>query len=271
MAGNYPDLPNLRVPYDVDGTLGFRGGSAAIALTGADLRKLNSEHPTQSAANVWDTFFLIFPRLMDITHMYCLDWSNANGTVMYWSPDTTSGVDGTWNTLGTVRPFYAEAAARDRWRKEILPMSANGVRALRVGFQYPVQWHVYGRPSAGEDLNRVELWDPVADQALGPVGLDFGNAMRGTTHERRFRVKNMSPSLSTASVTLSTDIAYDAAPTLGTQWALSGGGAFGPTAALGPLAPGAVSPVCTLRYTVSPTAQLGVWAAKVRAVAGAWS
>jgi hypothetical protein len=133
-------------------------------------------------------------------------------------------------------------------------------------------FHVFGRIAAGENPNRLEIWHPTLDQRISAAALDWGNVQRASSANLTFRVKNRSATLSANGVTLSLDSLTDASPSFLSAHQVSADGTnFASTASAGTLAPGAISGVMTLRRTVPSNAVLGIWAARLKAVAASWT
>lgn len=115
MAGLYADVPDRRMPYDRDGSTGFKlhtNNGALSAMTTAELAEMNDEDDGATTisfeAGGNGNFYwagIIFPELRDLTGFWL--WGSARGwydgtvhnsTTLYidTSTDTTNGSDGTW-------------------------------------------------------------------------------------------------------------------------------------------------------------------------------
>lgn len=290
MAGNYPDAPGPRMAWDADGSVLVRNAAGVpTVLTLANAQALNDEADTadvSGAANTINWYTVIFPELRDIAG-YFFSWGGgANSFVTFagmgWSPDTTSGLDGTWNTVaGAVSATPVATSTpptKPTYRTSIQTKALPGCKAVRLGVQdnnafgpFARALHLYGAPSAAAG-NRLELWHPTLTQRLGPADLDWGNAAQGSTAIRQFRVKNASASQTANTITVSLDALTDSSPTQVSQHSLSSDGStFTGTLSLGNLAPGAISSILHLKRTQSATAALGLWSLRLKAVPVSWT
>lgn len=282
MAGLYPDVPGPRLAYDRDGTVGLNtnSGFTAVAgqLTSTQLRALNDETITTVVAG--GGLCLIFPELRDIVGVYLDHGEQSSGSTpgmspLYWSPDTTNGIDGTWTSLGAQGDGFFTASPT-RMRNNIKPLAQPGVRGLRVAqsgggatITYRI-WHVYGSPSDPNDCLR--LWHPSLDQEVGGSHFDWADFRRLSSDDRQFRVKNNSDTLTASTITVSAEAPTDTTPSVAAQHLFSADGTnFGASVVIPSLAPGALSDPITLRRVTPSNAFLSLWWARVAAVAGVWT
>lgn len=268
----YPDVPGQRVVYDTDGTTGVftTGTSVTATMSAAQVTALNNEaysdFGNQSYEGDW--YCLIFPRLLDFVGIMVAT-KNDSTPEFQWSPDTTNGVDGTWTSVAITTAVYSRTALRTN----IAPLSLTGVRSIRTrdtGFDPRVSnIHLFGTPSAGEDLQRVAVWHSELDQRLGPASLDWGDAIQGSQEVRQFRVKNLHPTLTAQGVTVTrealTDTAFRDAMDLSDD-----GSIFGISVAVGDLGPGQISPVLHVRRSYTSTEPLSVRWARLRVSPTGW-
>lgn len=289
MAGSYPDIPNYRVPYDRDGTVGILMNTLNIGTVVAPsvLAALNNEdgsaYPLDIASG--GAFVLIFPELRDFTDILMNGWldgfgNNDPGTTfpVMVSTDTTNGTDGTWQGPIAIAnaPLFSTNPVKDHYRKNIQDLPGPGVRALKFdpsgGEATKIgKLHLYGEHAAGSTADRLRFWDPVLDQPAGPAHLDFGNVPRGAVVTRTLRVKNVSDETTAQQTRIAMEVLTDAAPTLVGQFSLSlNGTSWLSQVNVGDLAPGAVSAVVQIRYTASTTAQLSLWDVRLFAEAQTW-
>ena len=101
--------------------------------------------------------------------------------------------------------------------------------------------------------------------------IDWGDTVRGTSADRTFRVKNNSATLTANSIQLSTTVLTNTTPSLVNQFEYSDGGAFAQTLDIGNLAPGAISPLITVRRNTDISATLSVWTARIDIEPTSWS
>lgn len=276
MAGNYPDVPSWRLAYDRDGTQFFEISTANVVsqYTTTDMRAVNDESDGTGVVVEASTKYLcwLFPELRDIDGTW---WGVQGYTALAWqcSTDTTNGVDGTWTTFtgSTLNDQLASPQARTA----IVATTVLGVRAVRAqvainnGFVRNV--HLYGEPAPGQNPHRLQLVKAGSDVRLDPAELDWGNVPRGSSADKTFRVKNLSPTLTAQSVRVAMEALTDTTPAVAGQHTLSiGGGSFLAQVNVGDLAPGAISGVVTLRRITPTNATLSLWWMRVFAEANAW-
>lgn len=289
MAGNYPDVPSWRMSYDVDGTQGYWMLSNFVGVNAqasqANLVSMNDE----SISTNWPpsgifsgtAVCLIFPELRDLDGMYIAFTEGALVlNTLQTSEDTTNGVDGIWTNY-PIPPTSSVADTVTRMRNFIMASTVLGIKAIRW------QWnssgggtlsrtstcHIFGEPSPGENLQRLEIWDPILDERLSPVGLDWGDVPRNTVEIREFRIKNMDPVLTANSVRAAMAILTDTTPSVVGQMAISkDGSSWGAQQTLSsPLGPGDISPVMYIRRTTPANATLSLWWYRLFADCTSWT
>lgn len=287
MAGSYPDVPGVKVAYDVDGSAGFyelvsgAGSPSLRSLTAAEMTTLSSEAGiavSRSGASVTSHLGIIFPKLQDIAgvnHGLNITGSGGGGDVRAFetSVDTTNGQDGTW----VVRTSPLTLSAN--YRSGITAYSLTGIKAVRWNQTFGSQtgqvdyrqFHVYGSVPLTTTPNRLTLWHPTLDQELSGAALDFGDLQRGTTNDKTFRVKNLSSTLTANSILLSYSALTDATPTFVSQETLGLAGTFAATQTIASLAPGVISAVFTARLITTASASLSVYRQRLTGTAATWS
>lgn len=279
MAGLYPDAPGMKFQYHVDGSSGFDAGGTTF--TSGLLSSLNDE--TQTNDLYWGNggvsyVGIVFPQLRDLAGIFYVvpDQSFASAFAISTSPDTTNGIDGTWTVRSTATP----ATGVSQYRTGITTLAVTGIKAIRAGIsatistngnRYMTGLHLYGSIPASSTPDRLTLWHPTLNQELGGAALDFSDTARTYTFDKTFRVKNLSSSLTANSILLTTTALTDTSPTVVSQLTLSQGSGFASTQTITSLAPGAISAVCTVRFTVLSTATVGLWRQRVAANAGSWT
>lgn len=281
MAGNYPDPPAARMAYDRDGTQVYQiTGSGVISQrTTAEMKLWNGEALNGPSFNTGGGGYevVIFPELRDLKAIAISYTLGQGGGIQaaQSSADTTTGLDGTWNTITTPA---AGAVTKEAMRNSISTVVANGIKAIRFSLtlglsSFAVAYmHLYGQPSANTD--RLEFWHPTLDQPLAqtPAWLDWGNRPEGSVATKQFRIKNRSTSLTASPITVGIEALTDSTPTYISQHDFSyNGGAYGPTVTIPSLVPGEISQLFTIRQTLLSNATLGLWTQRVYADAGAWS
>lgn len=131
--------------------------------------------------------------------------------------------------------------------------------------------HIYGKPSTGENDDRLELWHPTLDQRVGAAYFDEGNVPRGSTADLPFRLKNRSSTYTANTITVSIEAATDTSPSVPGQHTFSNGGSYAATTSVSSIAPGAISGTLTLRRITPTNAVLSVWVARIKAVPASWT
>lgn len=285
MAGNYPDVPAPRMAYDMDGSTMFMlnpNTNALTLLSGGGLASLNSETGTAAVFGYGSGGYyrgIIFPQLRDVSAYFI----NNNGNTYQWSygatqvsTNTTNGIDGTWTTIESNFSFSTIA----NYRSAIKTVTgATGIIAIRFYAgagpgSITNNWgafHLYGQYSAAGD--RLLMWDPALDQALGGAALDFGDVQQGNIQTKTFRIKNQSATLTANSITIDDQALTDFTPSIPPQYdySLDGGATYTQTLSIGNLGPGAISSVITVRKSTPNNAALSLHTLRITATASSWS
>lgn len=283
MAGNYPNAPSWRMPYDRDGTQVYRidGSNNIYQLTSQQITQLNDETPHELfATGSPDRLVFFFPELRDIDAFFARSFRTSPGSVYgTWlvqvSANTTNGLDGTWTTLlgsyaapnSVPKPAYRSPASG----------TALGVRALRIvpfsdgAYFSPSNIHIYGEVAPADEQTTLAIWHPTLDEKIGPAAFDWGDTPRGSSADRTFRVKNLSDIYTADNIRCAMEALTDASPSVPAQHSLSyNGGTFLAQVLIGDLAPGAISEVLTLRRITPSNAALSLWTMRVFAAPDAW-
>lgn len=284
MAGSYTDSPSWRIAYDEDGTQGFKVTDAGVItdLPNSDLVKMNNDvlgaSDGPAAVSDIEAICLIFPCLMDIDAAFIIGdnfyGSNLRPSAIKTSVNTTNGVDGTWVTqsVGAAVTNTGKIAIREN----IVSGTWGGIRAVKFygtgGFAQQFHTaHLYGEPTAGQSLDRLVLWHPTLNQRVSAAYFDWGNTPRGSSADKTFRVKNISPTLTATAPRISLETLDDGSPSVPGYHTLSKGAGFASQQNLANIAPGAISSeICTLRRTTPSNAQLGLWDLRIQAEATTW-
>lgn len=268
MAGYLPDVPGVRVPYHLDGSLvqvgvsvmatpAIPAASPAWAVVASPLSMNDGDISTSAAigitANSGFVVSILFPQPITVLG-YLADFANilsstsTNYRQAAYSLDTTNGIDGTWTALAG----SDSGAANDTvLRQSIVSCNIPNVRGFRQGGGRSgtnmatncKEFAVYGEwTPAG-----LHGWHPTLDERLAGPGLDFGNVPVGTVHVKTFRVKNFSTQTAN-SVVIS--VGGGTAPMKSALEFSTDGSTWGPTATIPSIAPGAVSGLIQVRRTV---------------------
>lgn len=267
--------------YDIDGSAGFVNVGSLRSLTAGEMTTLNSETGvavSRTGDNLTSYIGVVFPQLRDIVGVnHGLSFAgNTTGQskAFQTSVDTTNGSDGVWVTQ------TASMVLSTNYRTGITTYSLTNIKGVRwnvvtgqsfAGVNFG-QFHVYGTIASGLTPDRLRLWHPTLDQELAGAYFDYGDQVRGAGPlDKTFRVKNNSSTLQANNVVLAVSALTDTTPTVVGQMTLSQGGAFASTQTITSIAAGAISAVCTLRYSVSASASLSVWRQRVTATPSSWS
>jgi hypothetical protein len=212
---------------------------------------------------------LIFPEHRDITAYFLANNGGAIANDLRTSPDTTTGLDGTWTSR---IPSYipTQTIVSPGYRNAIQVVSWTGIKALRftAGAFFDndsiYALHLYGNISTGETPDRLRLWHPTLDQEVDGDYFNWNDIQRGSSGTKQFRVKNNSSTLTASAITVAVEALTDTSPTVVGQHSLD-------ISSIASLAPGVISSVITLTRTTPLNAILSIWAARVVAAAGSWA
>ncbi len=282
MAGTYPDVPGYRFAYDKDGTnitwYNLNNGTNG-AISASDLTKINSDQLTSYVNPGFGspyTFIILFPEPRDLIGI--LINTNAgtfNTGTLDWSNDTTTGLDGTWTTIGNMADIGVGTTLKPDLRT-IYPLSVTSVTAIRFNNIYKYAGsnfrniHIYGSISVTNSPDRLRIVDLSGNDIAAQ--LDFGDIKQRNNVTKQFQVVNNSSTLTANNITVTLDVPTDASPTLVGQYQLSTDNtAYANAINIGTLAPGASSGTLYVRDTVAATAQLSVWSLRLIATANTWS
>ena len=290
MAGAYPDVPSNRMAYDRDGTQVYwiDNSNNVSQLTSTQIGNLNDEDGDSAGlsagGNQTARLFFFFPELRDLSaYFFRTDNSFGPASVdVEVSANTTNGLDGTWTTISTYGNGDVRKPAspiQPDYRQSIVTNARFGIRGVRfsghtsgVSDFAPTAAHLYGNIAAGQNPKRLAIWHPTLDQHITGAYFDWGNTPRGSSADRTFRVKNLSPALTANDINLSMDAMTDTTPSVPGQFLISSDGTtFTGTIGIGNIAPSGLSSVLTVRRNTPSNATLSVWAARLLAQATSWS
>ncbi len=260
----YTALPDMRIPYDNDGTVVGQGATGLVNgiqawASNATLLEWQDEDWTAAGYSADYTYLVtwwFFPEQREITAAYLIHYTASGetgvGPTWYGSNDTTNGLDGTWETASLPNGYPAFATAYT-WRETIKPISfTGGKRVFRVlgrqsnaGTPARTQVataHLYGEKVAGQTPDDVIYIDhdttPGVEYAAPE---DFGDQPLGTTVVRQFRLKNTSATKTANAINVQCNDSDFAISTDGTTWVV--------TVNIASLGPGAQSATMYVRCT----------------------
>lgn len=291
MAGNYPDVPGHRFVMDRDGTQIYRISPTNVVTqaTPAEVAAMVDETFGEglfsgSDRSAYTRYLTYFPEPRTVSGIFLGSSANSVAVdLLEYSANTTTGLDGTWDTLAATAGTYGEfgyGSVVPEYRNLIIPVSASGVKAVRwstkaQGTGYSgTHWtvHIYGSIPTTGSPDRLAIWHPTLDEPIDGAYFDWGDSPRSSSADRTFRVKNLSASLTANDITLSFDALTDGSPSVAGMHLVSDDGTtFAATETISSLGPGVISSVMTMRRVLSSDAPLGPWAPRIHAIADSWS
>ncbi len=284
----YTALPDMRMPYDDDGSvyalgslfdgiLNYPSGSQALHANGSVYGTAGAGGAATASVVGYRGAWLFFPELREVTAFYA--WfhttDGASSAVMTaslieGSTNSTNGLDGTWETASV-----GGAPTRNNnfdWRSTIKSLSFTGSKKIvRLCFTY--NWaavnvyllHVYGEKGSGQtpdDIIYIDHDTTPGVEYTAPE--DFGDRPLATTVTRQFRVKNTSATLTANTINIQCNDADFAISTDNTTWVV--------TINIASLGPGAESSTMYIRNTTpAPGALLGPRFARIVTTVGSWT
>lgn len=287
----YPAVPGHRMPYDEDGStaFGITATSSVVTFSTGTVQALNNESQN-NAVDILGTLGsgsgsrvylgVVFPELRDLLGYYFAVNNNSGGVSTYEvgvSANTTTGLDGTWTTaVPTITVDHTGTLIN--YRTLIQSLSSTGVQGIRFGIGYnnnsrfATEMHVYGQPSTGSNPDSLRIYNTAGTAEVSGSYFDFGDISRGVTTTLTFQIKNISSTKTASSTVVSMPAALtDTSPTLESQFSFSTNGtSFSSTITIPTLAPGALSGPLYVKNTVSATATLSIWDARIQAVPGTY-
>ncbi len=297
----YPEIRDPRMLLDVDGTAMWSVidtdlGDVPTQLTPEQIRILSNEDDDDLGLTTGDQvsyYLVVFPEQRNMTDIYLgFEQDGAFDPVEVQvedSANTTNGYNGDWE--GGERRVVHDGSGFGVWGhvepgdwRRYAPVAGypdNPTKAVRIRV-FPASpttgWrlkslHIYGQPAFGQNVHRLEIWNPDLRARVDGTHLDWGDANKPSTEDRIFLVHNVSPSRTARKVTLSVDaLTEDPAKPFRRQFLLStGGGIFNPTVLLPEIQPKTSSIPVTIRRITPKTAPEGPWAARLRARAASWA
>lgn len=283
---SYTALPDRRMPWDNDGTVMMQGdnhpayGSHLSYPSGADAIAMNgysgitTGRGYQAANNDALTTWLFFPEQREVTGITYTTVGAIGTAVLKGSNDTTSGLDGTWETASWTPVSPEPATQTDQWRsvirtvsftgpKRVIRLDLPGLGGLNPGPMLCLL-HVYGQKAAGQTPDDLLYLDGNNAYAEFAAPMDFGDRPLGTTQTWPFKVKNGSATHTANSINLQCNDSDFAISSDGVTWVT--------TLNISSLAAGASSGVLYVRNTTpSPGATLGPRFARVIGTVGSWT
>lgn len=296
MSGLYPDVPDARIPYDLNGTLIYRiNGHVPVLVTGTNPTKLNSEfgdnlggpnngpsgNLEDSAGDTTNGLMFIFPVPINLNSMWVAQsWGVATYDV-YTSVDTTNGIDGTW--VQQINDRVPDGiTVSPNYRNNIFACAATGIIAVKITDvqggstgRFLCNVHLFGHPTASSD--RLEFWHPTLDQPLytTPAFLDWSEVARGTVSPptKDVRLKNLAGSLTANTITVDYLTLTDGGNNFKNAHTLStdAGATYAASASIASIAPGAISGLIRIKYAPLITDELSLHAGRLVTTTGSWT
>lgn len=285
MAGSYPDVPEYRFAYDLDGSAIVHYANTGTGLiTTASSTVRSYVNRSVIGANVTQRIdigsnsgwaVIMFPETRSISGYFISTYDTvpSGGRTLETSVDTTNGQDGTWVTRESsyVRHDGRNLESTPYYRTAINAVSWPEIKAIRFRFYaYVYTLHLYGTISQDQSPDRLRVID-LSENDIS-AQLDFGNVAQRASITRQFKLKNNSSSLTANNITVSLDTTSDTNPSLIGQYQVSNDNvAFANAINIGNLAPETDSATLYVRMNAAANAQLGPWTARIIAHAVSWS
>ena len=292
MAGLYPDVPGVRIPYDVDGSIAKYASTVSSAnntingswtiAAASDLNNANNGDVNSFGFNLslpgssGRMISIAFAQTVDISghnNVYYQEHANVYLNGLYYSTDTSDGTDGSWSanqTFNADNRYTTQAALRD-----ITAVSWSGVKGIRMwivnpsGFVYAMNFRdiaFYGSYTS----NGLVGWHPTLNQQIGGADLDIGDVALGTVHTKTFRIKNGNATKTANTILISS--------TRGTAGTIAGlefsddNTNWDATLSIPSIAPGAISSILYVRRTVGAGETPNIAGiAQITFTAGSWT
>jgi hypothetical protein len=287
MAGLYPDVPGLRMPYDRDGTIAYyidRNGNQTLVpwamqpMNREDTAVYTNLSVVTGLPSAAGSIGYIFPELRDIQGVLFAADSGLNftGTAYWWtSTNTTDGVNGTWVQQAIVTK---QNLNKQRYRDSITAVSYSAVRAIRVSwtafFGSNDFGHIflYGSAATGENPDRLRGWHPTLNQEVTGAHFDFAEQPRAGTATISFRIKNNSPTKTANNITIADEALNDTTPdNVGQHVYSTDNITFAQTINIGSLTPGAISSLLYVKRDTLASAAIGLWWLRMVATASTFT
>jgi hypothetical protein len=247
----YTAVPDMRMPYDNDGTVLYyyinAGLSATLAfavgpvnnISQANSLELNdndnvgiglSGHENANPNNGTCAIWAFFPENREVTAHFACEISLAPASyaeTLQGSTDSTNGTDGTWETASLPSGIAMNNWDFDNWRAGIKPVSFTGPkRVIRDGIgsnngsgSSITNWHWYGEKAAGQTPDDIIFINHDDTPGVEYTAVeDFGDQPLGTTVTRQFRVKNTSATKTANTINIQCNDSYFAISEDGSNW-----------------------------------------------------
>ncbi len=190
---------------------------------------------------------------------------------MYYSLDTTNGIDGTV-VLESAAPGWGVGSVSPAYRENILSMAVSNVRAAmpyRVSGTNTLRaLHVYGEVAPAQTPNRLLFVDTGTGLEFS-LPVDYGDVPRGSASDFTMKLRNNSTTVSAGTVQITAEALYLAS---GNWYTYSEGGAFQSTLQLASsIGPSADSPTITTRRIIPDAETLGLHAGRCQVSVGSWT
>jgi len=281
MPGFYPEIPDHKFAYDVDGTVVLHiSPQMTIISTLSQAQKiglLTNETAATINADQGDWFVFIFPELRNIVGVFVGTAGHVRTDTIETSTNTSNGIDGDWVNQGNY-DYSTDSTPHSR-RTNIHIVDFQGVQAIRI--RRPTSGSnssrlsgidLYGNVHDIENTTKLRVWHPTDNEEVPGSWFDYGDIPRTADQTKQFRIKNNSGSLSASNISLNLDGLPDVSPSLVGQFQLSIDNTnFVDNLSIGDLGPGEISDVLYARLQVAPDASLGLQQARMSAIADSWS
>lgn len=292
----YTAVPDMRMPFDADGTVVYYRSQVATAvntfangpttlLSQANALELNdldnigvsgmSGYEYANPANGTLAVWAFFPESREVTAKFSCETALIPFTyaeTLQGSNDSTNGTDGTWETASLPSGIGHTNWNFDNWRSYIKPVSFVGPkRVIRDGLGSSQNganlsnWHWYGEKAAGQTPDDVIFinHDDTPGTEYTAVE-DFGDQPLGTTVVRQWRLKNVSGTKTANTINIQCNDSYFAISEDGTNWVT--------TINITSLSAGAESATMYVRCTTpAPPSAIGPYFARIIVTVGSYT
>lgn len=272
MAGFYPDVPDRRFAYHLDGTAvyGIDMSDTLVNFSAGISSFTDEDGDYYQPGGTYKTLLFVFPELRNLTGYYIMETLDTAASLQV-SSDTTDGLNGTWTTIQNPWIRATDGTPIPDYRTQINTVAGGLVKAVRFnrpGGTFRIYCvHLYGNIPAAQNPNRLIFWQPVTDAQTPGAYFDWGDVVQGQSYTKQFRIKNNSAAQTANGVTLTSG-----AETFGMNVQYSTDNVtYNPSLNIGNLAPGAISSVLYVRRSVPGAEPLQAQACYFRARATSWT
>jgi len=312
--GFYTDPPSRRMGFDQDGTVVLyvnQNGADIYELDVTEKQALNDETGETlfladdrgdiGVSDIYDIVFM-FPEKRSVSQIWTVvrrhgaPQQNPEGIGIYWSDDSTNGVDGTWvQSASAFETWSSETAnggnpytaAAPEYRENLENVSIDSAKCVKFRFRCTGKgwfgdnrfyaFHLYGLKTPGETPHRIDFVNAAGSEFS--QDFDFGDQPRGTERiwnpEDGFNLaqplflRNRSPEKVAYNVVLSMQ-AFTKDMHTRLRLSADNGVSWSTTLEFTEIQPLDKTGVIWVRHEVEDDADLGLYAARLKIDVGSW-